>query len=81
MKELERFILDHVPGARKRRSIEPGEDLLAGGTLDSLSLMELVGFIERRYGIEIGDEDLVIDNFATLARMQAFIESKSASPA
>jgi acyl carrier protein len=81
MRELERFILDNLPGARKRRSIDPDEDLLAGGTIDSLSLMELVGFIEQHYAVEVDDENLVIDNFGTLARIQAFVEVKRRTPA
>lgn len=76
MTELERFVLDTIPAARKRKSIDPDEDLLARGTLDSLSLMEMVAFIERHYGIEVSDEELVMDNFRSLGAIRAFVEVK-----
>ena len=79
MRDLERFVLRTVPGARKRRSIDPDEDLLVRGTLDSLSLMEIVTFIEERYGIEVRDEDLVSENFRTLGAMHAFADGRRAS--
>jgi acyl carrier protein len=79
MRDLERFVLDNVAAARKRRSIDPDEDLLARGTLDSLSLMEMVAFIERNYGIEVSDEELVMDNFRSLGRIRAFVEVKRAA--
>ena len=76
MRDLERYVLDNVPAARKMKSISPDEDLLARGTLDSLSLMEMVSFIEQRYGIEVSDEDLVMENFRSLGRIQAFVDRK-----
>jgi len=80
MENLERFVLDNVPGARKRKSIDPDEDLLARGTLDSLTLMEMVAFIERQYGIEVSDEELVSDNFRSLGRIREFVEVKRRAP-
>ena len=34
--------------------------------LDSMAIFELVAFIEQSFGIEIEDEELVSENFATL---------------
>jgi acyl carrier protein len=76
MTDLERFVLDKVRAGRRRKSLDPDEDLLAAGTLDSLSLMELVAFIEERYGIEVSDEDLVMENFRTLRSIQELVEVK-----
>lgn len=73
---LEKFVIGNLPFARKRRSIDPDEDLLGGGIIDSVGLMEVVSFVEQEYGIEVTDEDLVADNFSSLQRMGEFVERK-----
>ena len=43
---------------------------------DSLSVMELVLELERRFGIEVEGEDVTADVFETLASLTAFVEDK-----
>ena len=73
---LEKFVLENLPAGRGRKSIDPDEDLLAGGVIDSLGLMEVVSFVEQEYGIEVTDQDLVADNFRSLKSIQEFVEVK-----
>ena len=54
-------------------AVAPGDDLLAKGLVDSHGVMELVGFLEDRYGISLRDEDLVPENFQSLARIEGFV--------
>ncbi len=44
--------------------------------LDSMAIFELVAFIEQSFGIEIEDEELVSENFATLKAIDRLISSK-----
>jgi acyl carrier protein len=74
--ELEAFILEDIALGREMQSIDPDEDLLARGVIDSLAVTQLVAFLEERYSILITDEELVPDNFRSLARMAAFVERK-----
>lgn len=54
------------------------EDLLSSDLLDSQGIVNLVAFLEERFGIEIGDEDLVPDNFRSVSAIVAFTTSKGA---
>lgn len=45
--------------------------------IDSLGIMEVVDFLEAHFEIEIGDDELLADNFSTLAAMAALIDRKS----
>ena len=74
--ELEAFILEDIALGREMESIDPDEDLLARGVIDSLAVTQLVAFLEERYSIRVTDEELVPDNFRSLARMAAFVERK-----
>jgi acyl carrier protein len=74
--ELEAFIVDEIALGRGMRSIAPDEDLLARGVIDSLGVTQLVAFLEERYSIRVTDEELTPANFRSLARLEAFVESK-----
>jgi acyl carrier protein len=45
--------------------------------LDSLALIRLVAFMESDLGIQIEDEELLAENFATLRSMGQLIASKT----
>src|SRR5258705_3647093 len=45
--------------------------------LDSLALIRLVAFLESDFGIKVEDEELILENFETLRRLGALLESKS----
>lgn len=52
-------------------------DLLASGVIDSLSVMDLVIFLESQYSVELTPADLRPDNFRTLARITALVHAKT----
>lgn len=49
--------------------------------LDSQDLLELSGFIEFQYGIEILDEEINAENMGTLPSLVAFVQQKIAGAA
>jgi acyl carrier protein len=48
----------------------------AGGVIDSVSMWPLIVFIESHFGIQIGDTDIMQENFQTLRALSKFIEAK-----
>ena len=52
--------------------------LLDSGILDSLSLLRLVVFLEERFGITMGDADLLPDNFASVNAICAYLRAREA---
>ena len=57
-------------------AIEPDEDLLADGIIDSMVLLKLVSFIEETFAVKVFDEDVTRENFGSFRAMQQFIEQK-----
>lgn len=47
--------------------------------LDSMAVIQLVTAMEEHFGISIQDEDISGKNFATLASLSAFVDSKLAA--
>ena len=58
--------------------LEETTSFLDHGILDSTGVLELVTFVENRFGITVGDDELVPANFDSLAALTAFVERKCA---
>ena len=61
---------------RKDQVLDKNESLIEGGIIDSLGVLEIIGYIENTYDINIGEEDLVPENFDSLAAIQMFISNR-----
>lgn len=65
---------DLLQGANS--SIGPNDALIEDGILTSLQTVELVMFIEEKYGIEIEPELVNEENFRTLGTVAGIVETK-----
>lgn len=72
--EIERLLSDFVTKDVLLRDEPLGrdEDIFAAG-FDSLSLSRLLVFIEEKLGAKIPDEEVVVDEIETLAKMAKFV--------
>jgi acyl carrier protein len=52
------------------------EDPLFPDVIDSLGVMEVVSFVEMEYGVEVDEDELLVENFKTLSAMSALIDRK-----
>ena len=62
----------------EKRVILDDESFLATGILDSTGILELIGYLESEYGVKFHDDELVADNFDSLARITRFMSEKLA---
>lgn len=51
--------------------------LIEEGLIDSTGVLELVSFLEERFGIEIADIEIVPDNLDSIAAIVAFVARKA----
>jgi acyl carrier protein len=63
------------------RGTDPSEltgttQLISDGILDSLSTLQLVAFIEERYGIEVAAHEATVDYLDSLDRIAGLVRSK-----
>jgi acyl carrier protein len=52
--------------------------LIQGGYVDSTGMLEVVGFLEEHFSIQVAEEELTPENFETIARMVAYLDGKRA---
>ena len=69
---LREFLEHHVGDSQ----IRDDEDLYKGGYVDSLFALELVAFVERKFGFAVEDQDLEIANFRSIDALTGFVERK-----
>lgn len=53
-------------------------DPLETGAVDSLGIEQLVEHIERELGVAIADEEMIRENFESVAALAALVDSKLA---
>jgi acyl carrier protein len=75
--QLKSFITKQFPLARKR-NVGIDDRLLGEGIIDSLGVLDIVGYLETEFRISIADDDLTPENFETIGRLTAFVERKLA---
>jgi acyl carrier protein len=64
----------HEPDPDKLADDAP---LIEGGIIDSMNLIALVAFMKESFGVEIGENDLDIENFQSLNALTKFIAKKN----
>ncbi|AKT39954.1 acyl carrier protein [Chondromyces crocatus] len=53
--------------------------LLDQGILDSTAVLEIVQFFESDLGIQVDDEEMVPENFGSIARLISYVERKKSN--
>lgn len=76
--KIQRFIFEKFPLARKRQLAEDAS-LLETGIVDSIGVLEIVAFVEEEFDMKVEDEDLIPENFGTIAGIGTFVASKTQS--
>jgi acyl carrier protein len=59
-----------------KRVVGEDESLLGSGIVDSTGVLELVGFLEEKFNTKFKDEELIGENFDSIAKIASFIIRK-----
>lgn len=62
------------------KPVEPDEDLLRSGVIDSMGVMQLVSFLEESFGVAVDDLEIVPENFSSVRAMTRFVARKKQLP-
>ena len=75
-REIRQFIVDNFLFGQHDTPLSDDGSLLEQGVIDSTGMLELVSFLEKRFGIKVEDEDLVPENLDSIASLVEFLERK-----
>jgi acyl carrier protein len=77
---VKQFIVDNF-FVSDAAALTADTSLIAGGYVDSTGMLEVVGFLEEQFSIQVGEEELVPANFETIGRIAAYLDRKRRSVA
>jgi len=56
--------------------IDANDNLLADGMVDSMGMLRLVAHIDEKWNIRVPPDDFTIENFKTIAAIEAYLTSR-----
>lgn len=57
-------------------SLSDDASLLDRGVIDSTGVLELIGFLQDEFGVEVADDEMVPENLDSIARIEAYVQRK-----
>ncbi len=74
--EIRNFIRNNLAGDLEVFNIGDDDSLIDAGLIDSLGIQKLLAFLESHYKIKIEDYELTPENFESISKISALIETK-----
>ncbi|MRH92442.1 hypothetical protein GFY24_34325 [Nocardia sp. SYP-A9097] len=84
MNDIEQPIIEYISAMVAETGGAPVNSetpLLEAGLLDSINLVKLVQFLEKRFKISIPDTEIRADLFESPANLAAYVSQRAAQPA
>lgn len=75
-KEIRDFIVENFLFGNREKLPDDDDSFLQKGLIDSTGILEVVSFIEEKFGIRVEDDDLVPENLDSVRRLADFIARK-----
>jgi acyl carrier protein len=69
-------VIGFLTSTRKLPGLQEDTALFSDGTIDSVGMIELITFLEDEVGIEVGQADVTLENFDTVARILDFVRAR-----
>jgi acyl carrier protein len=76
IRTVKEFILERYLPGEDPQALTPTTQLMTSGILDSLATLELVSFLEERFGIELEAHETDPSRMGTLADIAELVQSK-----
>jgi acyl carrier protein len=77
--QIRNYIAQNILFSDNGFKYDDDASFLEEGIVDSLGIMELVLFIEERFGLSVDDRDLTPDNFDSVNKMANYIQNRLAA--
>ena len=74
--EVRQFLADNFILDGGGAGLTPDESLTQTGVLDSMGVLELIMFIEERFGVAVPEEDTLPENLDSLGSIAAYLRRR-----
>ena len=77
--QVRQYIIDNFMYAYPNATLGDDEMLLARGIIDSLGVVELIGFVEQELGVTIPDRDITEANLGSVSAVAQYVAARRAA--
>lgn len=74
---LRQFVTENFLFGQKT-GLKDTDSFIENGVVDSTGVLELVGFLERQFGIKVEDDELIQENLDSIESLTRFLGEKLA---
>jgi acyl carrier protein len=75
------FIVEHFLYGDQTTPLKPEDSFLDKGIIDSTGVLELVAYLQKEFGIEVHDAEIIPDNFDSISKLTQYILKKQSGVA
>ena len=75
--DIKQFIIRDILSNEDYVELNFQDNLIMTGIIDSVGIQSLISFLERKYNIEIEDQDILPENFENIDAICSFISKKT----
>jgi len=76
--QVKAFVIDNFLMGRRAGDLADDTSFLERSILDSTGFLELIAFLEERFGIQVADEEMIPANLDSLNAIDAYVKRKAA---
>lgn len=75
--QIRSFITESFLFGDTQREIAATDSLIENDIIDSTGVLELVMFVEEKFGVSVEDQEIIPDNFDSIEKIHKYVVSKS----
>lgn len=73
---VRKFIVENFLFGDESAAPKPDQQLVQSGLVDSTGILEIVTFLESKFGVQTADDELAAENFGSVATIASFVVKK-----
>jgi acyl carrier protein len=74
--QVKSFVIDNFLMGRRADDLADATSFLERSILDSTGFLELIAFLEDRFGIQVADEEMIPANLDSLNAIESYLRRK-----
>jgi acyl carrier protein len=76
---IKRYLTRELLSDHKNLNLSVDDNLLIGGFVDSLGIMQLISFIEQNFNMRVPPADVTIEHFRSIRVIAEYVESRASA--
>ena len=74
---IRHYVLESFLFTNDETRLQDDDSFLDSGVVDSTGVLELVSFVEETFGIVVEDQEIVPENFDSVAQLARYVHQKT----